>query len=169
MVFMGIFQKLKTVKGKWLYLGLVVLVLLVTVGIAGKIVHHHFEERYGGYNNLSGYQTFYDLLYLENTANTKISTEQAKTLMPLVEKLSNVDKTAQIQLMKNIYEQLTPEQYYTLLTANRQRVSGEDAGKWGRLKRELEHKWRHGRDKKNIRNEILKDIVVKMMKDISSK
>jgi hypothetical protein len=168
MVLMGVFQKLKMAKRKWLYWGLVFVVLLLAAGIAGKIVHHRFEERYGRYNDLSGYQTFYDLLYLENTANTKISAEQAKMLIPLVEKLSTVTKTGQIQLIKNIYEQLTPEQYYTLLTVNRETVSGESEGKWGRLKRALEHKWGHGSDKEKIKNQILKDIVVKMVKDISS-
>lgn len=165
---MGLFQKFQTVKRKWLYLVLVIAVLVV-VGIAGKIVHQRFEDRYGNHKDMSTYQIYYDLLYLENTDNTKIATEQAKTLLPQIEKLSTVGRAAQTDLYKNIYEQLTPQQYYALLTARNKPDQKEGKGIWGRFKRELGNKFKHGRNKINIRDEILRDITIKMLTDISSK
>jgi uncharacterized membrane-anchored protein len=48
-------QKLKMIKRKWLYLGSVILVLILTTGIVGMIAHHHFEKRYQGYKEFNEY------------------------------------------------------------------------------------------------------------------
>jgi hypothetical protein len=72
-------------------------------------------------------------------------------------------------LIKNIYEQLTPEQFYVLSIVDHQTYPRESKEIWGRLKKKLHHQWEHGREKGNIRNEILKDIVIKMINDISTK
>jgi hypothetical protein len=168
MIFMGLFQNFKMVKRKWLYLILIIGILIVG-GIAGKFVHRRFEERYGDRKGMSTYQIYYDLLYLENNDNTKIATEQAKSLLPQIEKLSTAGRATQTDLLKNIYEQLTPQQYYALLTASNKPDKNEGDGVWGRFKRELGNKLKHGRNKMNIRDEILRDIIVKMLKDISSK
>jgi hypothetical protein len=168
MIWMGIFQNLKTGKRKWFYVVMIIGVLLVG-GIVGKIVHQRFEDRYGNHKDMSAYQIYYDLLYLENNDNTKIATEQAKSLLPQIEKLSTAGRVTQTNLLKNIYEQLTPQQYYALLTTRNKPDKNEGDGVWGRFKRELGNKLKHGRNKMNIRDEILRDIIVKMLKDISSK
>lgn len=161
---MGMFERLKSVKKFYLVLALVM--VLMVGGAAVKIVHHHFEERSGEDNLLSAYQTYYNLLYLENTNNAQITPEQAKTLLPLTEKLVTVDSSTQMKLIKNIYHQLTPSQYYAVLTNSSYINPKEEYSRWEEFREELTHRrWRRENDQKSIRAETLKEVIVKMLKD----
>lgn len=170
---MKVLEKLKTIKRKWIYIGLALLIVVVGLGGTAAVLHERFDEHNRGEKDINGYQTYYDLLYLENTDNMKLSSEQAKAILPLAEKLASADKTTQPDLEKSIYAQLTPQQYYSLLNGNDN--TGMERGntkyKNGRKGEEFKGERGRGEDGKhpNGKNDSLKDVVIKMLKDKSTK
>jgi hypothetical protein len=168
---MNIVGKLKTIKRKWIYLAVVVIVVALAGGIAAKVCHERFEDRNGENKGMNSYQTYYDLLYLENTNDSKISPEQAKVLVPLVEKLSTTtDETALSNLEKDIYKQLTPGQYYNLLNSNNS-LNGKNHEKLGRNRDGFEGGFKYGKGENEgkMMYITIKDVVLKMLKDKSPK
>ena len=169
---MSVLGKLKTIKRKWIYLAVALIVVVLAGGISAKVLHERFEDKNGEDKGINSYQTYYDLLYLENTNDLKISLEQAKALVPLVEKLSTTtDKTAISDVEKNIYKQLTPQQYYALLNGVNNDSNGKDQEMYGRHKGGFEGRFKRGEGKDEERgmSDTIKDVVLKMLKDKSSK
>ena len=92
--------------------------------------------------------------------------------MPLVEKLSTTtDKTAISDLEKSIYTQLTPQQYYALLNGNSNETNIKDQEGYGRHRDESEGRFERcgGEDDERGMSSMIKDVVLKMLNDISSK
>lgn len=168
---MKVIEKLKTIKRKWIYIGLALLIIVAGMGAAGVILHERFDEHNDGEKGTSGYQAYCDLLYLENTDNMKISPEQAKAILPLAEKLASADKAAQPEIVKSIYNQLTPQQYYSLLNGENNTGTEGDNRKEGKVKGEFRGERRsvEGWKDANVRSDTMKDVVIKMLKDKSAK
>jgi hypothetical protein len=169
---MSIWGKLKTVKRKWMYLVVAIIVVGLAGGITAKALHERCEGKNGENKEITSYQTYYDLLYLENTTDLKISPEQAKALVPVVEKLSTAtDKTTVTDLEKSIYKLLTPEQYYALLNGSNTNINEKGRGKSGQRKGGFEGGFMRGEgfDKGKGLEDTIKDVVLNMLKDKSSK
>lgn len=115
---MGILQKLKNINKKWFY----VLFILIILGIGGaalKFIHERNDEDKAENNYLEKANPMYlDLLYLESSDNLKISPEQAKVILPLVEKVDKSNSQTEFNLLKSIYSELNPQQYQAILTRN---------------------------------------------------
>ena len=167
---MSIFSKVTPSKRKLTYVVLALVVVLALGGIIGVIMHHEHHNYKGEHHNYSkedkkinqSYQVCYNLLYLENTDNMKLSSDEAKALIPLVQKLSTTStKTNQTDLIKNIYKQLNSQQYYALLN-NGNNLSGEN-------RNEGKDRFEKDKNKENIMGDTSKDIVVKMLNDVSTK
>jgi hypothetical protein len=164
---MGLINKLKTVKKKWIYLSLG-LIAVVIVGSAATIaVHERFESKDGDHNS-QAYQAYYDLLRIENTDNMKLSAEQAKAILPLIEQLNKTtEEQGQADIIKNIYSNLTSQQYYSLLTENKSSENINEA-RGGHGEGNKRDKFEGRRDKSNVSNSALEAVVLKMLKDISA-
>lgn len=167
---MKLLVKLKNIKRKWICIGLVIVIIITGIGILGAILHERLEHR-DGEKGINNYQVYYDLLYLENTNNMLLSSSQAKAILPFAEKLSSADETTQKDIIKSIYDQLTPQQYYLLLNGDNK--NGTEPGNFRRGKGKEEFRGDRKRDEwnhSNLRNsDSLKDIVLKMLKDQSNK
>jgi hypothetical protein len=163
---MKIFERLKQVKKKWICLAAVLLVILVVGGVTTKVLHERFDGKENKHKDVGVYQTYYDLLYLENTKDTKISAAQAKVLLPEVEKLSKANSKSQAALVKDIYKQLSAKQYYTLLSNENKNYSHKDNEGEGRERENERKSFRHGNDgnKSNIFGNTIKDVVINMLK-----
>ena len=171
MMKMAILQKLKTMKKKWLCLIAVVVVLLLAAGIAAAALHERFD-RHEGERSAATYQTYYDLLYLENVDTLKLTPDQAKTLEPLVEKLNAAsDKTTKNDLEKNIYMQLTPQQYYAVLNNGNQNVMMSKRDEHGRFGEGFSGRFQRGFDEEKGSSpaDSIKDVVLNMLKAESAK
>lgn len=169
---MSVLAKLKTIKRKWIILAAVLFVVILAIGASAVILHERFDGKDGDQEGMNSYHTYYDLLYLENTNDLKLTADQAKALVPLVEKLSSAaDKTAVSDLEKNIYLQLTPQQYYALLNGANTDIDRKGEELYGRHKGGVEDRFKRGEgeDKERGMSVTIKDVVVKMLKDISSK
>lgn len=170
---MKVLEKLKNIKRKWIYIGLALLIVVVGLGGTAAVLHERFDEHNKGEKDVNGYQTYYDLLYLENTDNMKLSPEQAKAILPLAEKLASADKTTQPDLEKSIYAQLTPQQYYSLLNGNDNTGTERGNKKYKNDKKGEEfrgaRKGGEGLEKTDITVKSLQDVVIKMLKDKSTK
>lgn len=169
---MKVMEKLKTIKRKWIYLTAALIVVVVAGGITAEALHERFDGRNDEHERINSYQTYTDLLYLENTNDLKLTSAQAKALAPLVEKLSTAtDKTAVSDLEKNIYTQLTPQQYYALLNGSNNGPNGKYWEIYGRHKGESEGRFESGDGEDDVRgmSDTIKDVVLKMLNDISSK
>ncbi|MDP4094331.1 MAG: hypothetical protein Q8920_13325 [Bacillota bacterium] len=164
---MSIFTKLKNVKKKWIIITAIILVVLIAGGITASVLHENFEHRDGGHKNSNEYQVYSNLLYLENTDALKLTSEQAKALLPLVQKLPNTNSTTQPGVLKSIYEQLTPQQYYTLFTGTNNYVGEKGHGKMGRGGFGGMRGFAPERNKTSVMSDTLKDVVIKMLKDKS--
>ena len=169
---MKVLEKLKTVKRKWIYLTAALIVVVLAGGIIAAVLHESFDDRKDEHKGINLYQAYSDLLYLENTNDLKLTPDQAKALVPLVEKLSTTtDKTAVSELEKNIYTQLTPQQYYALLKGSDNEPKGKSEKRYGRHKDESEGSFERGgrEDDERGRSDTIKDVVLKMLNDIRSK
>jgi hypothetical protein len=170
---MKVLEKLKTIKRKWIYIGLALLIVVVGLGGTAAVLHERFDGQDWGEKDINGYQTYYDLLSLENTDNMKLSPEQAKAILPLAEKLVSADKTTQPDLEKSIYTQLTPQQYYSLLNGNDNTGTERGNIKYKNGKREEEfrgeRKGGEGLGKIDVTVKSLQDVVIKMLKGKSTK
>lgn len=178
---MSVKEKLKGIKKRW-YL-LTVLILIIAIGGVVKYsVETHFKAQIATERVQQTYQLIgNDLLYLENFQSMKITQEEAKALLPLVDRLaSSTDQNLQRDLAKEIYGQLTPQQYATLLDQGK--GSGENELNGKNRDGELRKSGEHGKENtekdfrgdrkfnKNgntIREEALNNVVEKMLSDRS--
>jgi len=117
---MDIFKKLKNLNKKWYLLLVAVLVIGAGSGMAAKFYYRQQFEKARQAN--IGLQIVrlvdMDLLYLEDTSTTKLSPDQAKAILPLIEKLSTANSSSSpsvTDLTKQIYENLFPVQYQALM------------------------------------------------------
>lgn len=84
-------------------------------------------------------------MYLENFQSMKITQEEAKAILPLVDRLaSSTDQNLQRDLAKEIYGQLTPQQYATLLDQGK--GSGENGFKGENLDVEMGNSRERGKE-----------------------
>jgi hypothetical protein len=174
-------EKFKGIKKRWYFL-MVLILLIALAGVAKYGVEKHFKTQIATERVQQTYQLVgNDLLYLENFQSMKITQEEAKALLPLVERLaSSTDQNLQRDLAKEIYGQLTPQQYATLLDQgkgsgenqfNGKNVNGE-IRKGGERPKETMEKDFLGDRKSNkngntIREEALSNVVEKMLTDRS--
>lgn len=110
---------------KWIYGCIIGAVLLV--GAAGACFYSYSARMHQQRVNATqktGLQTaapvYMDLLYLNSTADLKITPAQAKTILPLVEKLKAADVKTVPDLSKQIYTQLDAPQYLALQSRSRE-------------------------------------------------
>ncbi|TGE34983.1 hypothetical protein E4K67_27770 [Desulfosporosinus fructosivorans] len=163
------FKKLKNLNKMW-YL-LLVLILLLGAG-GGLAAKYYLRQANIGVQTARSVEQ--DLLYLDSTSTFKMSPDQAKTILPLIEKMSTSDTNSSPSindLAKQVYEILTPVQYQTLT----------DHGKLGTGKAESDGKKGNRRgDSRGFEKvgfniigigdpkaDALYDIVIKMLKERS--
>lgn len=165
---MSIVKKVKDVKRKWIYIVLVVVIVLIAGGITAYAMHEHGDHHHGRHGDKKAsisYEAYYNVLYLQNTDNLKISKEEAKALLPLFQKLSaTTDKTSEKDkdtITTNIYKQLNSQQYYALIS------NGNNDKNKGNGKFECRHNKAKEYKNGDI-NDSIKDVVTKMLTDIAS-
>lgn len=178
---MSVKEKLKGIKKRWYWLTVLILIIAI-VGVAKFSVETHFKTQIATKSVQQTYQVVgNDLLYLENFQSMKINQEEAKALLPLFERLaSSTDQNLQRDLAKEIYGQLTPQQYATLLDQGK--GSGENEFRGGNLDGEMRNRGERGKengekdfrgDRKSnkngntIREEALSNVVEKLLTDRS--
>ena len=116
---MKLSDRLKNVNKKW-YL-LLILVVLLIVGIGGgiavrKSIRHHYARARSAEMSMQIFrEVCTDLVYLEKFQTLRVTPEQAREMLPLVDQLSAAGPPSQAPLAKQIYGALTPQQYATLL------------------------------------------------------
>jgi len=175
-------EKLKGIKKRW-YL-LTALILIVAIGGVAKFsIETHVRGQFGSENVPQTYQIVCtDLLYLENFQSMKITQEEAKVMLPLVDRLaSSIDQNLKRDLAKEIYGQLTPQQYATLLDQEGSRANvlsgrnqdgelkkgkGEERGKYSREK-DFNGDREFDKNGNTIREQALSSVVEKMLTDRS--
>lgn len=181
---MSLKQKLKGIKKRWYFL--VALILLAVIGGGVKYnFENHSRAQFASFNAQQTYrQVCADLVYLENFQSMKLTQEEAKGILPLIDRLaSSTDQNLQIELAKEIYGQLTPQQYAFLLEQQKgNQVDGFLGKEKGRIqdrekgreqedniRDEKEFRGDRGFDKKgsSIREEALGNVVEKMLTDLS--
>ena len=179
---MSFLEKLKGINRKWFYLLVIIAILVIGGGIAGKVVHERHEKNGGKYSPAVADSVYLDLLYLESSDNLKITPDQAKAILPLVEKLAAGTTTAQLDLVQKIYSTLSPQQYQALLNSgsnypapkkgekpNRRGIRDELKGWKGGDNREgiegsLHNNFNMGRKGLNSsREEALGSVIIKML------
>ncbi len=113
---------LQWIKKRWY----VLLVLLIVAGAGAGIANKYYFRPYymaiktSMIGQQACRQVSLDLIYLEKAPNAKITPDQAKEILPLVEEMSgSTDPALQVDLAKQIYGMLTPVQYATLVDSNR--------------------------------------------------
>jgi hypothetical protein len=174
------FGKLKNLNKKW-YLLLVLIILLgLCGGLAAKIyLRQQLQKNIqanGGVQMVRSVEQ--DLLYLDSTSTLKLSPDQAKTILPLVEKMSASNTTSSPSindLAKQAYEVLTPVQYQALIdygksvTGNveKERQDGKKENRRGDS-REFEKTEHNTKGIADPKTDALKDIVIKMLKERST-
>lgn len=170
---MRILENLKKVKKRWYILILFVLV----VGGAGGAWEVY--ERSSQPVRVSE-QIFTDLVYLESVPGFKLTPEQAKGILPLVNQLASAqDSKSQNDLERQIYASLNPSQYSQLirkenegntLDSNRGDKGENDRGDLEDHKRDYKRSDREDFGREGLtdpKKEALKDIVIKMLQDRS--
>lgn len=177
---MNFYEKLKGINKKWLYLLAVLVVLGIGGTIAGEVIGERIEQKIGKYNPALSRDVYLDLLYLENNEPTKINAEQAKELLPLVERVSKVSDSTQFTMVQNIYSLLTPQQYQALLNKDNNVVKPEGEKDTKRRGREQYDKrdqridgdymesfdFKHeGQKYNNAKEAAIENVVIKMLKD----
>lgn len=180
---MSFIQKLKNINRKWIYITAAILVVLIVGCFAIRGFHRGFEMRQQKYQ-IENYTPLYqDILSLENSASLKITPDQAKSLLPIVEKLNTTDKTVKAALSKQAYALLTPQQYQALSNGGRnlgpmepgngfqkspnsskerEKGMGGDRGKGRMDNQRFGHGFSNGYN--NAREQALPDVVMKLLK-----
>lgn len=152
---------------KWVY-GLVIgLVVLVALGAgcsykARSTWAANQARLYTGVNN-----PVWADLFLLNSSNLKLNTEQAKAILPLVEQIKTADSITSQELARQVYAQLNSQQYQALLAQGNARQK--------RISRINHHRpmmsrtglYGDGKDQ-SIRLAALPDLVVKQLQEIAS-
>ncbi|EGW36886.1 hypothetical protein [Desulfosporosinus sp. OT] len=174
------FEKLKNHNKKWYLL----LVLIILLGACGGLAARFYLRQQFQQNmqvNIGAQMARsveQDLLYLDNTSTLKLSPDQAKAILPLIEKVStsNTNSSPSINdLAKQIYEILNPVQYQALIDSSKS-VAGnveekrQDGKKGNRREnsREFEKSEHITKGITDPKVDALKDIVIKMLKERST-
>lgn len=165
------FEKLKNLNKKW-YLLLVLILFLGTCAGAAKF---YFRQQANVVQTARSVEQ--DLLYLDNTSTLKLSPDQAKAMLPLIEKMSTSNTTSSpsiSDLAKQVYEILSPVQYQALTAYGKLgtgKVESErEYGKKGNRRgdsRELEKAIFNSKGIGDPKADALNDIVIKMLKERS--
>lgn len=181
---MSILGKLKGVKKRWIFL--LIIVLVIAGGAAVRIYHgkNHRIADTGKITQAINREVDLDILYLENFENLKITPDQAKQILPLVARMSSSsDLNLEQQLAQQIYGQLTPAQYATLMDHSNSNLApagkksedrGRDRRKWqGGRAFGAEHEFRafgyfNGKGYADPREQAMGNVVVKMLQDRSA-
>ncbi|AET68447.1 hypothetical protein Desor_2918 [Desulfosporosinus orientis DSM 765] len=176
------FEKLKKLNRKWYLL----LVLVILLGGGGSFAAKYYLRQQFQKNmqaNAGVHMTMsveQDLLYLDNTSSLKLSPDQAKAILPLVEKMSNSDTNSSVSindLAKQVYESLTPVQYQALThygnpvigNVERERED-KDTKKDNRREdnQRFEKAEHYTKDIADPKADALQNIVINMLKERSS-
>ena len=168
------FEKLKNLKKKWYLL----LVLILLLGAGGGLAAKYYFRQQNIQANIGVQLTRsveQDLLYLDNNSTLKLSPDQAKAILPLIEKMStsNANSSPSISdLTKQVYEILSPVQYQALIDYGEPgtgKVESErEYGKKGNRRgdgREFEKVEFNSKGIGDPKADALKDIVIKMLKE----
>lgn len=173
-------EKLKNLNKKW-YLLLVLIVLLGGGGgLAAKLYfrqQHQMNMQANAAVQMAR-SVEQDLLYLDSTSTLKLSQDQAKATLPLIEKMpaANITSSPSIgDLTKQVYEILTPVQYQALIE-NDKSITGNvekerQVGKKGNRvedSRELRKTEHNDKGFADPKADALQDIVIKMLKERST-
>ncbi len=181
---MKLWDKFKNINKKWYLLLIAVLIL----GIAGGIiVKKSIKYRYARLRSREAplqafQQVCMDLIYLEKFQTLKVTPEQAKEILPLVDQLSAAGSSSKPTLAKQIYGTLTPQQYEILLerqdilAGGREREryhkrgfhgerdfddwffhGGRESGEQRRFLRDRNHYW-------DAKQQALGDVVIRMLR-----
>ena len=153
------FEKLKILNKKWFYFIFIIAILGIGGVIAGKLVDERYEMKSEKAYPVLANGINLDLLYLENTKSLQLTQDQAKELLPLVEKLGAKTETDQLGLVQKIYTLLNPQQYLALVNKEGTTMSQ------GR-KDSPEHG--HKNELVNVKEKAMGDVVIKMLKDIAA-
>lgn len=175
---MNLWEKLKKIKKKWYLLLLALLIIGAAGGAAAHVRYEPLhEQQKAAQASAQAYREVYtDLLYLENFATLKVTPDQAKEILPLIDQLTAADSSTQAELAKQVYSVLTPLQYQALLS--HQGSLNHESTKNGRDDRDKSE--RHGfdqdsngrenfdgKDIQSPREQALEGVVSKMLKDRS--
>ncbi|MGE5415850.1 MAG: hypothetical protein ACM3UZ_03660 [Acidobacteriota bacterium] len=184
---------------KWIYgIGAALVVVVAIALIAGACFHHRFDGRFSDRNASLASPVLSDLMYVGTSPDLKLTPEQAKAILPLVEKLNKLSATkvtdetkeeanqkAIADLNKQIYAQLTVQQYQALNSKDKIAANGNMPPQFlGKVKMD---KRGHGEEREfrgkdefsgcgnmcgygqgSARTQAMPDIVIKMLKDISA-
>jgi len=125
-----------------------------------------------------------DLVFLEKVSSTKVTPDQAKEILPLMEKLSaTTDLTVQSDLAKQVYGMLTPAQYLILMdrqtltiSTNNQVNQGNPKSRDNKSGKEIRGGKGHdfpeggsfsGKGSQDPKEQALSSVVIKMLNDRS--
>ncbi|MCL4440520.1 hypothetical protein [Desulforamulus aeronauticus] len=169
---MQLFEKLKKINKKW-YLTLAAILVIGATGSAGA--EYYFDQQAAAAKTervslQASREAVEDLLYLEKQETLKLSPDQAKTLLPLVEKISTTsDATSRTDLAKQIYQTLTPDQYQAVSEQNKQDHRDVRVKKDGKDRHddEREHEFKGEADLKGTQSpkaDALNQVVIQMLK-----
>lgn len=170
---MKLWDKFKNINKKWYLLLIAVLILGIAGGIiAKKSIKYRYARLRSREAPLQAFQQVcMDLIYLEKFQTLKVTPEQAKEILPLVDQLSAAASSSQPTLAKQIYGTLTPQQYEILLerqdilAGGREREryhkrgfhGGRESGGQRRFLRDRNHYW-------DAKQQALGDVVIRMLR-----
>lgn len=172
------FEKLKNLNKKW-YL-LLVLIIFFGAGCGLYVKFYHIQQFQKNMQASTGEQIArtveQDLLYLDTTSTLKLSPDQAKAILPLIEEMSTSFTNSLPTIndgAKKVYEILTPAQYQALI--NYEPVTGnvekdrQEGKKNNRLwdNRKFDNTEHNAMGIADPKADALKDIVIKMLKERS--
>ncbi|ODA38795.1 hypothetical protein [Desulfosporosinus sp. BG] len=172
-------EKLKSLNKKWYLL----LALIILLGGGGGIAAKFYSRQQQQMNmqaNVAAQMARsveQDLVVLDNSSTLKLSPEQAKAILPLIEKMPAATTTSSPSindLVKQVYEILTPVQYQTLtdygksVTKNidKERQDGEEGNQRGE-RREFQKAEHNTKGIADPKTDAIQDIVIKMLKERS--
>lgn len=175
---MSLWTRVKGIKKRWYVL---LVIILLIVGITGTrfYVWEHFQKQVeSNQASLINRQVDLDLIYLENYPTQKITSDQAKQILPLLDRLNGTtDSKTQQELAQQIYGQLTPAQYSLIMDQGKGNfVNGNGQSSFHGKEREVGHD-REGvkRGDKGInrwqsdpREQALSNVTLKMLQDRSN-
>lgn len=174
---MSLWTRVQGIKKRW-YVLLVALLLVAGISGAHFYVRQHFQKVASNGVNLVNRQVDLDLIYLENYPTQKITTDQAKQILPILDRLNGTtDSKVQQDLAQQIYGQLTPAQYSLIMDQGKgNSINGKDrAGFRGRGREDgQEHEGLRGEEKSigrgqtNPREQALSNVTLKMLQDRSN-
>lgn len=169
---MSLKQKLGGIKKRWYFLIALILLVAIGGGFSYRWMMHDRTSQVSRQSQQAYQLVCSDLLYLENFQTMKITQDEAKTILPLMDQLAaSTDPNIQSGLTKEIYGQLNPQQYESLLqqqkSNNESRVKGKDYERGLDKKEEDFNGDRKLKNGSSIREQALGNVVQKMLTDRS--